>query len=392
MKKARSPFHIMVKPRGPICNLACEYCYYLPKKKLYPDSDFRMTSELLANFTQQMIAAQPGSQVTFSWQGGEPTLMGLDFFEEAIQLQKKFAPRSMRVTNTMQTNGTILNPAWCRFFKANNFLIGLSLDGPSSIHNTYRYNKIGQGTFDYVMRAARLLKQHNVDFNILCCVHQANINHPLEVYQFLRDKVGARFIQFIPIIQRELDEESQETQSITKLSIEGAAYGEFLKIIFDEWVRHDVGRVFVQLFDVALGVYVSRPSSLCVFTETCGWALVLEHNGDLYSCDHFVNPENRLGNITQTPLVNIIDSEKQNQFGMNKQDKLSQTCLDCDVRFICNGGCPKNRDESGLNLLCEGYRSFFRYINQPMRMMADLLWQKRAPAEIMQLIKLKNNK
>ncbi len=373
----------MVKPRGPVCNLACEYCYYLPKEKLYPGSDFRMSRELLANFTRQMIEAQPTPQVSFAWQGGEPTLMGLDFFEEAVRLQKEMAPPGTQISNTLQTNGTRLNPAWCRFFKAHNFLIGLSLDGPPSVHNAYRVNKSGREKYEAVMRAARLLKQHNVDFNILCCVHQANVRKPLETYRFLRDRVAARFIQFIPIIQRELDPNGLETSTITSRSLSGPEYGTFLKTIFDEWVRRDVGQVFVQIFDVALGAWVGQPATLCIFSETCGRALVLEHNGDLYACDHFVNPTHKLGNIKETPLVDLVESERQQKFGQNKQDMLPKKCQACPVRFICHGGCPKNRGQTGLNHLCEGYQDFFRHIDGPMRLMAGLLRQGRPPAEIM---------
>jgi uncharacterized protein len=386
MQKAQAPFHIMAKPRGPVCNLACEYCYYLPKEKLYPGSDFRMSWELLADFTRQMIEAQPLPQVSFAWQGGEPTLMGLDFFEEALRLQNALAPPGMQISNALQTNGTLLTPAWCRFFKKHHFLIGLSLDGPPSVHNPYRVNKSGCEKFEAVMRAARLLKQHEVDFNILCCVHQANVGSPLEVYRFLRDSVGARFIQFIPIIQREVGPDGLETDAVTPRSLGGRDYGQFLTTIFDEWLRNDVGRVFVQIFDVALGARMHQPASLCIFAETCGRALVLEHNGDLYACDHFVNPGNKLGNIQERPLVDLVESEQQRQFGLDKREKLPEKCRNCPVQFICHGGCPKNRDHSGLNRLCEGYLAFFRHIEEPMQKMAALLRQGRAPAEIMTMI------
>jgi uncharacterized protein len=384
MQKAKAPFHVMIKPRGPICNLSCDYCYYLPKKHLYPNSDFHMRHDLLADFTRQMIEAQPLPQVDFTWQGGEPTLIGLDFFKEAVRLQQAMAPPGMQINNAIQTNGTQLNPAWCRFFKENHFLVGLSLDGPPDLHNAFRRNASGRDHFEAVMRAVRLLKQFQVDFNILCCVHAANIQHPLNVYRFLRDTVGAQFIQFIPIIQRQLDAQNLETDAITPRSVRGAAYGEFLIQIFDDWVRHDVGRVFVQIFDVALGVWYGQPAGLCVFSETCGRALVLEHNGDLYSCDHFVNPDHLLGNITQTPLVDLVKSDQQAAFGARKHTDLPPTCINCKVRFICQGGCPKNRDPSGLNCLCEGYQAFFAHIEEPMQAMCELLRQKRPPADIMQ--------
>jgi uncharacterized protein len=375
----------MVKPRGPVCNLACDYCYYLPKTYLYPQSDFRMSSDLLAEYNRQMFASQPGDTVNFTWQGGEPTLMGLPFFEEAVRLQKELAPPSVRVTNALQTNGILINPAWCRFFKENDFLVGLSLDGPPELHNVYRHTRNQREQYDSVMRAVRLLQQHEVAFNILCCVHQANVHHALEVYQFLRDRVGAAFIQFIPILQRKLDDEGGETEALTPLSVDGKSYGDFLIAVFDEWVRHDVGCVFVQHFDIALGIYAGQPAGLCIFSETCGRALVLEHNGDLYSCDHFVNPEHLLGNIRETPLSNLVDSGAQIRFGVSKRTTLPQTCLECDVRFLCNGGCPKNRGANGLNRLCAGYQAFFRHIDHPMRIMLDLLRQNRSPDEIMKI-------
>lgn len=342
-----------------------------------------MTAELLAVFTRQLIAAQPADQVAFTWQGGEPTLMGLDFFKEAIRLQKEITPPGLRVSNLLQTNGTLLNHEWCRFFKENRFLIGLSLDGPRGLHNAYRHDKNGQPTFEAVLQAVRLLQQHQVSYNILCCVHQANIHHPMAVYHFLRDEIQVQFIQFIPIIQRRLDEKGRETQAVTDLSADGKAFGRFLIAIFDDWVQHDVGKTFVQHFDLALGAWTGQPAGLCVFAETCGRALVMEHNGDLYSCDHFVNEVHFLGNITQSPLVELVESEQQGRFGQAKRDRLPQTCLECKYRFACHGGCPKNRDENGLNRLCEGYRAFFEHIDPAMRMMTALLHQNRPPAEIM---------
>ncbi len=344
-----------------------------------------MSTELLAEYIRQMFASQPGVTVNFTWQGGEPTLMGLPFFEEAVRLQKELAPPGVRVTNALQTNGTLLNPAWCRFFKENGFLIGLSLDGPPELNNIHRHTSNHREQFEAVMRSVRLLQQHEVEYNILCCVHQANVDHPLEVYRFLRDRIGAAFIQFIPILQRELSSDGREMNTLTPLSVDGKPYGKFLTVVFDEWVRHDVGRVFVQLFDVALGIYAGQPAGLCTFSETCGRAFVLEHNGDLYSCDHFVNTEHLLGNITDTPLSILVDSETQARFGEDKHTALSQTCLVCEVRFLCNGGCPKNRDSNGLNRLCAGYQAFFRHIDQPMRIMLDLLRQNQPPSEVMRL-------
>ena len=342
-----------------------------------------MSSNLLADFTRQMIASQHSGEVTFSWQGGEPTLMGLDFFKEAVRFQKEIAPPSLGVKNVIQTNGTRLTPAWCRFFKDHGFLVGLSLDGPPELHNAYRRDRAGRGTFNQALRAVNLLKGHKVDFNILCCVHRANQDHPLSVYRFFRESLAVEFIQFIPNLQRKLDQYGRETDEISKHSVQSKAYGRFLISIFDEWIQRDVGQVFVQIFDLALGAWLGAPPGLCVFAETCGRALVLEHNGDLFACDHFVDSEHLLGNITQQPLLNMVNSKPQVQFGHNKKDKVSATCLECPFWFACHGGCPKNRDEKGLNRLCGAYRAFFEHISPAMNQMADLIQQGRPAADIM---------
>ncbi|MBN1976971.1 MAG: anaerobic sulfatase maturase [Anaerolineae bacterium] len=368
-------FHVMLKPRGPVCNLDCAYCYYLSKADLYPGADFRMTDEVLESFTRQVIAAQRVTEVTFGWQGGEPLLMGLDFFRRAVALQEVHRKPEMRIVNALQTNGTLLDDEWCRFFREHDFLVGLSLDGPREAHDAYRVDKGGRPTFDRVMAGLALLKQRAVEFNVLSTVHAANADHPLEVYRFLRDEVGARFIQFIPIVQR-------EGGGVSARSVRAEQYGDFLIAIFDEWVRRDVGRVFVQIFDVALAAWVGDRPGLCVFDETCGNALVLEHNGDLYACDHFVEPRYRLGNVLQTPLVELVGSEQQRRFGLDKRDALPEACRACEVRFVCNGGCPKNRLQ-GLNYLCEGYKAFFHHIDEPMRFMAAELEARRPPANIM---------
>ncbi len=378
--------HVLAKPRGPICNLACDYCYYLPKKRLFQNTEFKMSDEILENFIIQKIITSSGKEVEFTWQGGEPTLLGLQFFKKVVNLQRKSAPKSMKIYNSIQTNGLLITPDWCRFFKAHNFLIGISIDGPKMFHDIFRHFKDGQGSYEAVIKAIKLFKQYNVDFNILCCVHEGNVDHPLEVYRFLRDEIGARFIQFIPIVQGESYLRTGKTQQSSTYSVEGTDYGGFLRDIFEDWVHHDVGKVFVQIFDVALEIYAGFPSSLCVFAETCGKALVLEHNGDLYSCDHFVDMDHWLGNISESPLIDLVKSERQISFGMQKKDHLSKFCLTCDVRFLCNGGCPKNRDPSGLNKLCESYQLFFRHIDRPMRLMVSLLRQHRAPAEIMSIL------
>jgi uncharacterized protein len=384
-------FHIMTKPRGAICNLDCAYCYFLKKEALYPRSNFRMSEELLENFTRQYIHEQHVPQVTFAWQGGEPTLMGLDFFETAIEFQKKYAPPGMKVENTFQTNGTLLDDRWGAFFKEHSFLVGISIDGPPDLHNTYRKDKGGNPTFEKVLSGLEILKKYSVDFNILTTVHAANAEHPLQVYRFLRDDLEANFIQFIPIVERDHNKGEQKGNKITDRSVSGEKYGHFLIPIFDEWIQTDVGEVFIQIFDVALGKWLGQSGGLCVFNETCGQALALEHNGDLYSCDHYVEPRFRLGNISKSKLSKLVASYRQMQFGRKKQSTLPHYCLECEVRFACNGGCPKNRilhtqdGEFGLNYLCEGYQAFFHHIDKPMKIMRDLLRSNRLAKDVMDI-------
>ena len=281
-------FDVMLKPRGPICNLDCEYCYYLKKESLYPNSDYRMTDDVLEDFIQQYIQSHTRSSITFAWQGGEPTLMGLDFFQKAVDLQKKYAQINTHIENCLQTNGTLLNDEWCKFFKQNNFLIGISIDGPVAYHDLYRKDKGGKPSFERVMQGLMLLKKHGVEFNILASVHAGNSKFPLEIYRFFRDDLKAKYIQFIPIVELDNKTGEQKGPKITERSVNAEILGEFLIAIFDEWVRHDVGEIFVQIFDVALGKWLGVPGGLCVFDETCGRSLAMEHNGDLYSCDHFV--------------------------------------------------------------------------------------------------------
>lgn len=396
--QAISAFHIMTKPRGAICNLGCQYCYFLSKEKMYPGSNFRMDDAVLETFTRQYIAAQQVPEIAFSWQGGEPTLMGLDFFQRAVELQKKYAQPGQKIHNTLQTNGTLLEEAWCRFFKQHNFLIGISLDGPQTLHDAYRVNKGGVGSFDQVMQGWQLLQEHGVETNILCTVHAANQEHPLAVYRFFRDVLKAQFIQFIPIVERDVGERlyTQTGSKLTNRSVNARPYGRFLSTIFDEWVRHDVGQTYVQLFDVALAAWLGQPGSLCIFAPTCGTALALEHNGDLFSCDHYVEPDYLLGNIRQDLMLELVASDKQRQSGRDKEAALPRYCRDCEVRFACHGGCPKNRfirtpdGDPGLNYLCAGYKTFFNHINRPMKIMAGLLRQQRPPAEIMKLMALED--
>lgn len=379
----------MLKPVGPICNLNCTYCYYVTKESLYPNSDFHISDELLAAFTHQYIEAQQVPEVTFGWQGGEPLLMGLDFFRRAVELQSHCRPTDVQVINTLQTNGVLLDSEWCHFFQEHDFLVGLSLDGPREVHDTYRVDKGSKPSFDRVMAGIELLKKYGVKFNVLTTVHRANADYPLQVYRFLRDEVDTQFIQFIPIVQLSNDSGFQESKQVTELSVTGQRYGDFLIAIFDEWVRRDVGQVYVQIFDTALAAWSGQRPGLCIFEETCGLALVMEHNGDLYVCDHFVEPLYKLGNIQEKPLIELVSSEQQRQFGLDKRDTLPRYCRECEVRFICNGGCPKNRTlitpngEPGLNYLCAGYKAFFTHIDKPMRIMAEELRVRRPPANIM---------
>jgi uncharacterized protein len=415
-KNALPAFHVMAKPTGAACNLACQYCFYLGKHLLYPNSNFRMPEEVLRAYIEQLLAAHQAPEVTVAWQGGEPTLMGLDFFRRSVDLVAKHKKPGQKVDYTLQTNGTKLDDEWCAFFKVHGFLIGLSVDGPRALHNAYRVDKGGRGSFDQAMRAWDLLRKHKVDANILCAVHAANASHPLQVYRFLRDELGAHFIQYIPIVERQAPKARllakrnqgklprgergpsvQADHLVSHRSVRPGQYGRFLIDIFEEWVRHDVGAVFVQMFDAALANWYGEPAGVCVFQETCGLALVLEHNGDLYSCDHFVEPGYRLGNILDTPMIDLVASPRQRQFGLDKRDTLPRLCRECDVRFACHGECPRNRfvmppgsrasanNEGALNYLCEGYKMFFHHVDRPMRIMAELLRRHRAPAEIMHL-------
>lgn len=385
-------FNVMIKPRGAICNLACAYCYFLSKEHLYPDSSFRMSDSVLKEFTRQYIQAHATlPQVTFAWQGGEPTLMGLQFFRRAVELQKQYAHTGMTIENVLQTNATTLNDEWCDFFRANSFLVGVSLDGPREMHDLYRVDKGSAPTFDRAMHGVELLKKHHVEFNILATVHAANAQHPITVYRFLRDEIGAQFIQFIPIVERADAEDESGGNWVTPRSVSGKQYGDFLIAIFDEWVQCDVGHVFVQIFDVALEVWFGRRAGLCVFAETCGDALALEHNGDVFACDHFVEPRYKLGNIQDQPLLSLVELEQQRAFGRAKRDTLPRVCRECSVRFVCNGGCTKDRilqttdGTAEPNYLCDGYKAFFTHIDHPMRTMVDLLHRQRAPAEITSL-------
>ncbi len=389
---AHPAFHVMAKPTGARCNLACAYCFFLKKEELYPDSDFRMTDGVMEEYIRQTIEGHRVPEVTIAWQGGEPTLMGLDFFRRSMKVQEKYAKSQTRIENTFQTNGILLDDEWCRFFHDNKFLVGLSMDGPGELHDAYRRDRQGRGTFDRVLKAARLLQKHRVEFNILCAVNRTNADHPLEVYRFFRDELRTPYIQFIPIVERENETGFQEGNTVTDRSVRPEQWGRFLVAIFDEWIRRDVGRMFVLNFDGALAGWLGRAGTVCIFGPTCGLGVALEHNGDLYSCDHFVEPDYLLGNILATPLIELVNSEKQWAFGMAKHDTLPRYCRECDFLAICNGECPKNRfvrtpdGEEGLNYLCEGYRIFFSHADRPMRMMADLLRKGRYADEVMPML------
>jgi uncharacterized protein len=385
-------FHIMAKPSGSACNLNCEYCFFLKKGNLYPKSNFHMSDEVHEAYIRQLFEAHRVHQVTVAWQGGEPTLLGLDFFRRSVELQKKYAKPGTRIENTFQTNGILLNDEWCRFFHEQNFLVGLSVDGPKALHDTYRKDKGGRGTFDRVVRAARLLQKHRVEFNILCTVNRKNADHPLAVYRFFRDELKTNYIQFIPIVERDNESGYQEGNKVTDRSVQPDPWGRFLIEIFDEWVKRDVGRTFVLNFDGALAGWLGMAGTVCIFGPTCGEGTALEHNGDLYSCDHFVEPNHFLGNILKTPMIELVASDEQRKFGQNKRDTLPQYCRNCEFIHICNGECPKNRfiatpdGEPGLNYLCEGYKVFFKHSDRPMKIMAGLIRRGRLAEEVMNVM------
>ncbi len=393
-------FHVLAKPIGPKCNLDCAYCFYLEKERLYPeDREWQMSDEVLELFIRQHIESQNIPRISFTWQGGEPTLLGVDYFRKAVELQKKWAG-GKEITNGLQTNGLLLNDEWCSFFADNKFLIGISVGGPCDIHDKYRVNKGGGGSFDEVMRGISYLKKHDVDFNTLTVVERHNSYYPLEVYRFLKE-VGSGYMQFIPIVERIsslptadrlrlISPDFHGEARVSEWSVEPLQYGKFLASIFDEWVHHDVGQVFVQLFDVSLESWLGMEPSLCVFGETCGNATAIEHNGDLYSCDHYVYTENRLGNIMEKPLQSLLDSAQQKKFGADKRDTLPKYCRECSVKFACSGECPKHRfiktpdGDDGLNYLCAGYKHFFQHVDFAMQFMAEQVRRRHAPAEVMQ--------
>ena len=400
-------FHLLAKPSGATCNIDCTYCFFLSKQALYPNEKTRMSEATLEAYIRQLLESHRTPQVTVAWQGGEPTLMRLEFFRRAVELVEQYRRPGQAVQHTIQTNGLLLDDEWCAFFKEHKFLVGLSVDGPREIHDTYRLDRRGQGTFDLVMRGWQALRRHEVDFNILCTVNAANQHHGRAVYRFFRDELHATWVQFIPVVERATEETigvanqgwseqpgrprllyTQEGSLVTERTVGSEQYGRFMIDVFEEWVRHDVAKVYVQLFDVTLEAYFGR-HLLCIHAPTCGYGPALEHNGDLYACDHFVEPRYRLGNIHETHMLKLVASPEQRKFGDDKRDTLTAQCRSCEVRPLCNGGCPKDRfafsreGEPGHNYLCSGLELFFKHTQPAMQVMVGLLRQGRAPADVM---------
>jgi uncharacterized protein len=378
--KASHEFQVFTKPIGSICNLNCNYCYYLKKEHLYPENEsFRMPDEILEEYVLQQIDASPGSVIRFSWHGGEPTLLGLDYFRKIVALQRKHRPPNSIIANGIQTNGTLLDENWCRFFAAEGFTVGLSLDGPKEMHDKYRVTKVQKPTHKHAMRGLQLLQKHRVYTDILCVVNSHNVRFPLEVYRFFK-KIKARYISFLPIVEHQAEGEG----GVSSLTVPTQAWGNFLCTIFDEWIDRDIGRVKVQIFEEAARTAFNQEHSLCIFRPTCGDIPVVEHNGDFYSCDHFVDPEHYLGNINETQLVELLESPAQRAFGKAKLENLPRFCRECEVKAMCNGGCPKDRfvrtpdGELGLNYLCTGYKLFFDHC-QPFVSEVAAQWSRQDP-------------
>jgi uncharacterized protein len=394
--------HVMAKPTGPICNLDCEYCFYTEKAALFPNRrTYRMSDAILERYIKEYIAMEKAPEILFTWQGGEPTLAGLGFFKKAVKLQKKYAS-GRRISNALQTNGALLNQEWCKFLKANNFLVGISLDGPEHIHDRHRVDRKRRPTFSRVMNGLALLQKHQVEYNVLSSISREASAHPLEIYRFLKEN-GVRFVQFTPIVERKPDanavalglrhgipgvSKSQVLGSsdVTPWSVEPEPYGAFLIQIFDEWVRNDVGHIFVMNFEWSLASWMGLPSTVCIFSKTCGESVIVEQNGDIYACDHFVYPQYRLGNLADSPLIDMCESAALREFGAVKEASLASVCNNCEVKFACQGGCPKHRflkssnGEPGLNYFCEGYKKYFNHIHRYMTIMGKLI-ENDLPAE-----------
>ena len=399
--------HVEAKPMGPVCNLACEYCFYLEKKALFGEGEnFRMPDTILSAFIQDYIVSQPTPVVEFVWHGGEPTLAGLDFFRKVVREQKPYAAEKT-IRNSLQTNGTLLTDEWCAFLKKNNFMVGISLDGPREIHDAYRRTRAGKGTFADVMRGLKLLQNHGVDYNVLACVARDTAKKPLEVYSFMKSE-GIEYIQFTPVIERMSDEAGQQRGlslagpaaldreekqvQVTPWTVVPEEYGDFLIAICEDWVRHDVGKVFVMNFEWALNTWIGNPSPVCIHAEQCGRAVVIEHNGDVYACDHCVFPEYKLGNIAHKTLADMVEKSLDKGFGITKETALPGWCRDCPVLRACRGGCPKHRfikapsGEPGLHYLCEGYRKFFLHIRKYLKAITTLLENGLPASRVMDAI------
>ena len=389
MTIASREFQVMVKPGGAICNLGCQYCYYLKKQDLYPRGElFRMTDDLLETYVVQHIEACPTEFIHFSWHGGEPTILGIDFFRKVVEIQRKHRPPYRKITNSIQTNGTFIGEDWCRFFAAEGFYVGLSLDGPRELHDAYRVTKGERPTHAQVMRAWRLLQKHHVNCDVLCVVHDQNVRHPGPIYRFFKE-IGVRYLQFLPLVNRDED----RAGCVTPESVPAEAYGSFLSTIFKEWVRHDVGRIVIQLFDESVRPFLGAEHALCHYRETCGDVPVLEHNGDYFTCDHYVDRDHCLGNIHEIPLAEMIESQAQLEFGQAKRARLPRQCRECDVLAFCNGGCPKDRfirtpdGEEGLNYLCAGLKHFFSEGRSYFEKLATLMRAGQPVEEIMPLLR-----
>jgi uncharacterized protein len=379
MVKASREFQVFAKPAGSLCNLGCHYCYYLKKEHLYPKGEsFRMPDDILEEYIIQHIDASPGSVINFSWHGGEPTILGLGYFRKITALQRKHQPPHRQIINGIQTNGTLLDEDWCRFLAAEGFTVGISLDGPQEMHDCYRVTKDQNPTHKLGMRGYQLLQQHQIPCNILCVVHAQNVRHPTEVYRFFK-QLKARYVEFLPLVEPQ----PNGGGGVSHRTVPAEAFGNFLCTIFDEWMCQDIERVNLQIFEEVARTAFGQEHALCIFQKTCGGVPVIEHNGDFFSCDHFVNTEHRLGNIQETPLVDLLESTAQRAFGQAKWDTLPRYCQACEVREFCHGGCPKDRilhtpdGEAGLNYLCEGYKRFFIHC-RPFVTELSALWRRQS--------------
>ena len=394
------PLYVMLKPAGAHCNLACKYCYYLEKNKLYPTAQRHlMSDEMLEQFTREYIEAQTMSQVLFTWHGGEPLLRSIDFYRKALSLQQKYAG-GRRIDNVIQTNGTLLTDEWCEFFAQNHWLVGISIDGPQPYHDHYRLTAAGKPSWKKVMQGIKLLKKHGVEWNAMAVVNAYNANHPLEFYRFFKEN-GCQFLQFTPIVERLTRHEDGRTLasladkdeiSLSEASVAPEQWGYFLCAIFDEWVRKDVGKIFVEIFDCTLANWMGISPGICAYSKECGHAGVMEHNGDVYSCDHFVFPEYKLGNIRDHSLIDMLYGEQQQEFSRLKHSSLPRQCKECDMEFACHGECPKNRfmkdkyGDSGLNYLCPGYYHYYQHVAPYMDYMKQELMAQRPPSNIMKVV------